>query len=96
MRSDVESLPIVGRAYQLGVNPVTTTLVLLGPVAIGVIAITGRSSVTVVLGIVYVLSLPASMLYFWATTSEESESEDESDDGNNENEESSEEENQDG
>lgn len=59
--------PLVGRVYALGVNPISTTLVLLGPVVILVIAILGRSTATIALGIGYVSSLPGSVAYFAAT-----------------------------
>lgn len=52
-----ESILIVGRAYRLGVNPITTTLVLLGPLLIALITVMGRNALTIGLGIrVYILA----------------------------------------
>lgn len=65
MMSDAESFPVVGRAYRLGVNPVTTTLVLLGPVVVSLVALLGRTPVTIGIGVAYVFSLPATVGYFW-------------------------------
>lgn len=62
-----DSLPVVGRAFRLGVNPVTTSLVLLGPVLIAVVAVVGRSPATTALGVAYILSVPASVAYFALT-----------------------------
>lgn len=85
MTIDAESIPVVGRAYDLGVNPITTTLVLLGPVVLAILALLGRNPATVSLGIAYVLSLPASVAYFWATTSEgEAPGDDETDEDGSE------------
>lgn len=59
-----ESLPAIGRAYRIGVNPITTTLVLLGPILVALVAVAGRSGPTVALGVAYVLAVPASIAYF--------------------------------
>lgn len=64
MTPDIETLPVVGRAYRLGVNPITTTLVLCGPVVLALVAVLGRSPLTVGLALLYVLAMPGSVAYF--------------------------------
>lgn len=59
-----ESIPVIGRAYRLGVNPITTSLVVVGPILLVVIGILGIHPITVVLGTAYVLCVPLSIIYF--------------------------------
>lgn len=64
MTPDVETLPVVGRAYRLCVNPITTTLALLGPIVLSLLALFGRSPATAGLALLYVLAMPGSVASF--------------------------------
>lgn len=75
--ASLEDVPVVGHVYRVGENPTTSTLVLLGPAIVLLIALVGRTPMTVALAALYVLSVPAYVLIEWRRGGEVEEASDE-------------------